>query len=102
MKSERSIAIEPSTDYGKSAFAILHSSFEEVLFLDADNTPVRDPSLLFNYDEFRKGDLFWPDCNHQGQGKSVIAILEQGHYEAYEKSDDADEKYQEANIGDAA
>ncbi|MFO1500612.1 MAG: glycosyltransferase family 9 protein [Verrucomicrobiota bacterium] len=29
------------------SYAILHSRFEEVLFLDADNVPVRDPTYLF-------------------------------------------------------
>ena len=29
------------------AFAVLYSSFSRVLFLDADNTPMRDPAFLF-------------------------------------------------------
>jgi hypothetical protein len=41
--------------------AIARSSFEEVLFLDADNVPVRDPSFLFNIPQYKKsGILFWP------------------------------------------
>lgn len=44
------------------AYALLHSRFQEVLFLDADNVPVRDPSFLFDTREFRAtGALFWPD-----------------------------------------
>lgn len=43
-------------------YAILHSSFKEVLFLDADNVPVRDPSFLFESSEYQAtGTIFWPD-----------------------------------------
>jgi ADP-heptose:LPS heptosyltransferase len=43
-------------------YAILHSRFREVLFLDADNVPVVDPEFLFNTPQFLKtGALFWPD-----------------------------------------
>lgn len=43
-------------------YAILHSRFQEVLFLDADNVPIRDPSFLFDTPEYREtGTVFWPD-----------------------------------------
>jgi hypothetical protein len=43
--------------------AILQSSFREVLLLDADNVPVRDPSYLFDSIEYQmSGAVFWPDC----------------------------------------
>lgn len=43
-------------------FATLHSPFEEVLFLDADCYPCRDPSFLFDEEEYRAcGAIFWPD-----------------------------------------
>jgi alpha 1,2-mannosyltransferase len=49
--------------YMLKAFSILHSSFKEVLFLDADNNCVTDPSCLFDSEEFKKyGAVFWPDC----------------------------------------
>lgn len=45
--------------------AVVHSKFENVLFLDADNVPVRDPTFLFESREFReKGAIFWPDFWH--------------------------------------
>lgn len=48
--------------YALKPFALLHSSFREVLFLDADNTPERDPAFLFDSPEFREtGAIFWPD-----------------------------------------
>jgi hypothetical protein len=43
-------------------YAIQHSRFREVLFLDADNVPVRDPSFLFETPQFQQhGTIFWPD-----------------------------------------
>jgi hypothetical protein len=43
-------------------YAVLHSPFKEVLFLDADNVPVIDPTYLFDVLEFREcGAVFWPD-----------------------------------------
>ncbi|GMF18846.1 unnamed protein product [Phytophthora lilii] len=46
-------------------YAIYHSSFDRILFLDADNVPVRDPSYLFASLEFvRTGAVFWPDFWH--------------------------------------
>ncbi|KAL3666428.1 hypothetical protein V7S43_008679 [Phytophthora oleae] len=45
--------------------AIYHSKFDRLLFLDADNVPVRDPSYLFESPEFVKtGTIFWPDFWH--------------------------------------
>jgi hypothetical protein len=43
-------------------YAILHSRFKELLFLDADNVPVRNPEFLFDSQPFRQtGAIFWPD-----------------------------------------
>jgi alpha 1,2-mannosyltransferase len=43
-------------------FAILNSSFKEVLFLDADNNCVTDPAYLFDDDLYKTyGTIFWPD-----------------------------------------
>lgn len=43
-------------------FSVLHSQFREVLYLDADNLAVHDPSYLFESAEFRAtGAIFWPD-----------------------------------------
>ena len=44
------------------AFAVLHSPFAEVLSLDADCYPIRDPSVLFDDADYRQtGAVFWPD-----------------------------------------
>ena len=43
-------------------FATLHSPFEEVLFLDADCYPCRNPDFLFDLVDYRtNGAIFWPD-----------------------------------------
>jgi ADP-heptose:LPS heptosyltransferase len=43
-------------------YAIINSSFEEVLMLDADNVPVRNPEFLFEHPLFREhGAVLWPD-----------------------------------------
>ena len=51
--------------YAIKIFSILHSSFKEVLYIDADNIPATDPSFLFELKPYLKhGALFWPDfCN---------------------------------------
>ena len=63
--------------------AIMQSRFDEVLFLDADSFPIRDPEYLF-YDPLyiKHGAIFWPDLwkwsadnnPHAGQaaGKNVL------------------------------
>jgi hypothetical protein len=43
-------------------FAIIQSPFREVMLLDADNVPIRDPTYLFLTVEFQQhGAIFWPD-----------------------------------------
>jgi hypothetical protein len=43
-------------------YAIRHSPFREVLFLDADNVAVVNPEFLFDTPQFGKcGAVFWPD-----------------------------------------
>lgn len=64
------ISFHPITDpeakrFVAKIYAIYHSSFDRVLFLDADNVPVRDPRFLFDSREFeRTGAVFWPDFWH--------------------------------------
>lgn len=42
--------------------ALLHTDLEDVLLLDSDNCPLRDPSYLFDSPEFKNtGTVFWPD-----------------------------------------
>lgn len=42
--------------------AILHSAFKEVLYIDADNVCLQDPTYLFDIPEYKHyGTVFWPD-----------------------------------------
>ncbi|EEY67857.1 uncharacterized protein PITG_18255 [Phytophthora infestans T30-4] len=51
--------------FGAKVFLIYNSLLDRVLFLDADNFPVRDPSWLFQASKFvTTGALFWPDFWH--------------------------------------
>lgn len=53
-------------------YAILHSPFREVLFLDADNVPLVNPEFLFDTPPFRTtGAIFWPDFGHGTNSKSA-------------------------------
>ncbi len=48
--------------YDIKAAAIVNSHFEEVLWLDADTVPTRDPTYLFDTPEFKQtGMMAWPD-----------------------------------------
>ncbi|KAG1697824.1 hypothetical protein DVH05_015778 [Phytophthora capsici] len=51
--------------FGAKVFSIYNSLLDRILFLDADNFPVRDPSSLFHSPEFTTtGAVFWPDFWH--------------------------------------
>ena len=41
--------------YAIKVYAIYSSAFQEVVFLDADCMPLRDPEILFNTHEYRQG-----------------------------------------------
>ncbi|GMF28059.1 unnamed protein product [Phytophthora lilii] len=54
-----------ATGFRTKVHAIYNSNFVRVLFLDADNVPVRDPTFLFQLKEFKEtGAIFWPDFWH--------------------------------------
>ncbi len=60
-------------------YCILHSGFKEVLFIDADNAPNRNPEFLFENRNYHKtGAVFWPDFFHwilhaqYGSGPSMV------------------------------
>lgn len=56
------------------SYAIIHSRFKEVLFLDADQIPVKDPEFLFDEPNYIKtGAILWPDLTPWGW-----CITEQG------------------------
>jgi hypothetical protein len=52
-------------------YAILHSEFKEVLYLDADNFALVNPEFLFTTEPYLEtGSLFWCD-RYMGRGKGV-------------------------------
>ena len=51
------------TGYQIKPFAIMYSSFEEVLYLDSDIFPLTDPKWVFESPLYKaSGALFWPVC----------------------------------------
>ncbi len=53
-------------------YALLHTAFTEVLLLDSDNVPVRDPSFLFDDVSYKKtGALFWPDFGALHKSRTI-------------------------------
>ncbi|KAF0698271.1 Aste57867_11102 [Aphanomyces stellatus] len=58
----RAIFDPRATGFYTKPHAIFYSRYDQVLLLDADNLPVRDPSYLFDEPLFKThGALFWPD-----------------------------------------
>lgn len=58
-------------------FAILHSPFQEVLLLDADNVAVVDPTFLFGAPEYEQtGAVFWPDYGRLKRSRKIWRICE--------------------------
>ena len=67
------------------SFALLFSSFDEILFLDADNTAMRDVAPLFESPPFKEtGLVTWPDfweptvspLYHEIAGTKPVAVSE--------------------------
>ncbi|KAI9260623.1 mannosyltransferase putative-domain-containing protein [Phascolomyces articulosus] len=59
------------------AAAIINSNFEQVLYLDSDNTPTRDPSFLFETSAFKAtGAMFWPDFWKTHTENKIFEILD--------------------------
>lgn len=76
----------PLKGYVMKPFAILHSSFKEVLFLDADNNCVRDPSYLFDCNEYIKhGTIFWPDAWTTAKSNMIWKVVNSTAYDTIEQ-----------------
>jgi len=56
-------------------FSMIHSSFEEIIFLDADNVVTVDPSFLFDTPQYQEtGACFWPDFGRLGRNRDIWKI----------------------------
>jgi alpha 1,2-mannosyltransferase len=66
------------TKYQFKVFAMIFSSFEEILFLDADSFPVHNPEELFASELFKShGLISWPDFWASSISEYYYAISEQ-------------------------
>lgn len=67
-------------------FAILHSSFREVLFLDADNNCLADPSFLFESEAYLStGTVFWPDFWTTDRENPIWQIIGSDDFDSVEQ-----------------
>lgn len=59
------------------AAAIAFSDYREILYLDSDNIPLSDPSLLFDEPLYRNGGraVFWPDFNKDHPQNAIWRVL---------------------------
>lgn len=72
--------------YVLKPLAILNSRFEEVLFLDADNNCVKDPTSLFSFEEYQRlGSMFWPDYWRTSRSNPIWKITDVNQYQTYEQ-----------------
>lgn len=72
--------------YMLKPLAIINSSFEEVLFLDADNICVKNPGYLFFLDAYKKsGCVFWPDYFYTARNNSIWSIIDTKAYKIPEQ-----------------
>lgn len=56
--------------------AILKSSFKEILYLDADNVCLKDPTFLFSSIEYQNyGAVFWPDYWKTAKNNPIWKII---------------------------
>lgn len=62
--------------YMLKPLSIINSSFEEVLFIDSDNICLRDPTFLFDNEDYKKtGCIFWPDFWKTAKDNPVWDIM---------------------------
>lgn len=58
------------------SYAVEHCPFRNVLLLDADSVPVRDPIPLFESPEFIKtGAIFWPDIKPCMESDKIFGFI---------------------------
>jgi hypothetical protein len=57
-------------------YAVINSSFREVLLLDADNVVTRDPEYLFSTKQYRNsGAIFWPDIQDFRRDSEIWEVV---------------------------
>lgn len=67
------------------ALAISQSSFKEILWLDSDSYPLRNPESLFETEEYKEtGLLLWPDYTKSHASNPLWRLLGQRCRDEYE------------------
>lgn len=57
--------------------AVYFAPYQEILYLDADSSPLADPTTMFTLQDYKKtGALFWPDtpCSRPGIFQQLIEM----------------------------
>lgn len=63
--------------FALKSLAVVHNRFREVLFLDTDSHPMRDPSFLFEERAYRwTGSCFWPNIWRTDPGSKFWRALD--------------------------
>eukprot|EP01126_Amoeba_proteus_P052150 TRINITY_DN6274_c0_g1_i3.p1 TRINITY_DN6274_c0_g1~~TRINITY_DN6274_c0_g1_i3.p1 ORF type:complete len:415 (+),score=55.22 TRINITY_DN6274_c0_g1_i3:80-1324(+) len=63
--------------YSVKGGAVVYSSFSEILFLDSDNLPLKNPEFLFDHPAYLEtGAIFWPDYWKTRKDNPIWDILE--------------------------
>ncbi len=56
--------------------AIAHSAFTEVLYLDSDNVPIRDPTFSFDSPAYKEnGIVLWPDFVRNSPANPIFRLF---------------------------
>jgi ADP-heptose:LPS heptosyltransferase len=82
---QRRHPVRSMTGWVLKPYAILHSDFQEVMLIDADNVAVRDPAYLFDAPEYRAaGAAFWPDFSRLAPDRAIWRICRVGYRDEHE------------------
>ncbi|CAF1530880.1 unnamed protein product [Adineta ricciae] len=76
LNNRESVQDRSTNRYAIKLRALIESSFEHILWLDADNIPVCDPEYLFDLPHYtRSAAIFWPDFWTSSQNNPIWKIL---------------------------
>ena len=66
--------------------ALMHTDLQHVLLLDADSTPTRDPTFLFQAPQYAEtGTLFWPDYWKTPRANPIWDVLGVPFHDTWEQ-----------------
>lgn len=71
------VGAAPLSGWQAKVLAVVKSSFREVLYIDADNHPTKDPAFLFDDPLYTStGALFWPDRIKHGPDSKLWELFD--------------------------